>query len=1529
MPSYVKPAVQIAQEFSKLQTAVQANLPACVIGPNFRLFRISDTEEKALIGLGAYDNSGDTEYDYPSQPAGSTVDLGYTKLYFEDVKAQFAAIPSSATNPVYVVSDKTPNKLRAAPRIGAAEEGKFGSNATDVSANGVFMQTGGYYVGGASLPESYYLWPTGGAEKDIISALNNFNSEGADDATLAFRTTEGHAGSIPVLATDAPLTAGNTVQGPHGIVLDLDAADHNGDRNAEGRVACRVSYVAGTDIAVNDTIVVDGTTFTFKAAAASATQVTIGANHRETFQNLKNVLETAVQAGTLTNVLEVLHITGNAVTAGSLLILANEGLAAVTGTFAGDDPTISTVATHNSLLAPRIITFSGNGSSFTLAVKPSKMQQVIDAAIDSGKRLHLRLNLDGASSVTAAWSSSTYRVTLTGDIGYSTLTDVRAALTDDSDIAALFDIGAIEGDGDDAVDLVADQTGVQITDDFDLPLIRDFYRVRLYANDYTFKTNDAGTVSSHFKSRGVRVGDTVRYQFTGTDSEVYTGETTVRAIEADTTTAELAAATAGDDNTETATGSDIQNGTGLDILEAGADNQRSFDGTGSAVFSLYPTEAYGGRYTLGVLTESYTVTITVTGVAGVAQATVTAANAGTIRTGVRVEEHPSGDETLAVVYLGDGLYAVLDQGGSDGDAEFQAGDTYSFSSDVSAAYTATDPDTLTVSGTYTGTKNTTYRIEVTRGGVFNREAIVTDGVQSGNRAVLTYTGQPTAADTITIDGTVFEFDDNVAIGGDADTTYGSLVTAVNAAGLGVIAVQDLTDGTVTVSGPYAVINGMSESADNVTLVKQTARITASVDWDALGDVDDEYILRCTQSGSLTNAAFSLTSLRGDNATSVQFSGSGVAQTVGTQGMSLTLTGANDPTLQVGDTYIVRLFGSRPLVSITDSAGVDERTTATVSDGEAVALGLLGGSITFEDNTNTHGGLTSTGGLVKGETFYVEAVASGEGPNKVLVLRDPIPLDALTPGRTVDNQDNATTADDWTYNYAPTRLAVWLDLAQTRTLIPAKRLQEAGEYNYEATVDGVTVNADIEVQDASWVDNDGTLPYLPVQSANAYLEYRALIPGDGVYSLADASGVAAALGDIDVDNPLAFGVNIALLNSASQPVVYVAITSNDLAGYNAALALIAKKTGVYTITPLSRDSSVLAAVQAHTAALSTETTRKWRIGTVSADVPAVVSALDSSLNSDADFTATITRYVADAAGVYRLVTVTNGTPNLLSRVSAGDTVRYAYGTDAWGDAEYTEGVVAEVLTNTTLLLVAGPASAINVAAKIEVTHPRTAAELATAVAATSAAFDDYRMYNVYPNTLYSNGTAVGGEFAAAAVSGLISAVAPQQGLTNAALVGFDDVPATYQVFTDDQLNEMAASGTLIVAQDERAGPIYVRHQLSTKALDNNVLTSELSVIKNLDAISAYFRDLLQGYIGVYNVSDELLTVLQTQIQHGLNFLGSSRTAVGLLSPMLLLDNGNTRIVSLEQHPVNRDWIVARVELEMPLPVNVIQLTLVAG
>ena len=102
--AYVKPQVLVFQEFSIVPTEITEPLRAHISGPHAMLHRYSNSDEKKLSRLGAYDPTSDHCYLWPGRIAGSRIDFPYTKLhvdgallmYYEDTISNVA----TTTRPV-------------------------------------------------------------------------------------------------------------------------------------------------------------------------------------------------------------------------------------------------------------------------------------------------------------------------------------------------------------------------------------------------------------------------------------------------------------------------------------------------------------------------------------------------------------------------------------------------------------------------------------------------------------------------------------------------------------------------------------------------------------------------------------------------------------------------------------------------------------------------------------------------------------------------------------------------------------------------------------------------------------------------------------------------------------------------------------------------------------------------------------------------------------------------------------------------------------------------------------------------------------------------------------------------------------------------------------------------------------------------------------------------------------------------------------------------------------------------------------
>ena len=479
-------------------------------------------------------------------------------------------------------------------------------------------------------------------------------------------------------------------------------------------------------------------------------------------------------------------------------------------------------------------------------------------------------------------------------------------------------------------------------------------------------------------------------------------------------------------------------------------------------------------------------------------------------------------------------------------------------------------------------------------------------------------------------------------------------------------------------------------------------------------------------------------------------------------------------------------------------------------------------------------------------------------------------------------------------------------------------------NWTATASAITVNASVKVPVRTVATNGNAIL---VSAERLYFQYRYQVLTEST-AIAHIEQLGDITGQVDPDNPLAFGIYQAKLNAGGCPVYYIATKGVRPSDYKDALDKATLTDNVYQIVPVFTAESVSGdhhgilqevfdLVQAHVDAMSQPEAKRWRIGWVSAKYDTETEVLKGGYS--------VKLHEVGGVKVLDFVTSANGNPVDLSvearsLISPGDYIYLNVTYD--GSHVETRFTVYDVVTDQRIKLTdyTGLTSG-SVIGVSKVVHMYTGNEVAEKVAALSRNFADRRIYNVFPQTVTKlidgDSVVVDGCFAAAAVAGLCSSTLPQQPLTNMAINGIDDVPETYMNYDNTQLNTMAAGGTFIIAQDLQYDQVYVRHQVSTAAYESNLLTRELSITKNVDSISYYLAESCKDLIGKYNVSPALIRLVNNRITTAITELERD-TEDSLYGPQLLADG--TEIISIAEHPSLSDHVEAYLRISPPKPFN---------
>ncbi len=705
---------------------------------------------------------------------------------------------------------------------------------------------------------------------------------------------------------------------------------------------------------------------------------------------------------------------------------------------------------------------------------------------------------------------------------------------------------------------------------------------------------------------------------------------------------------------------------------------------------------------------------------------------------------------------------------------------------------------------------------------------------------------------------------------------------------------------------------------DITFTANSATYDGTVD----GIHTDSYTVTVVRSGLLGVAEVTITSASGFDDVYNAVVNDGVPILTG-RGMSFEFEiTAGTPSLTAGQTWVVDVTASIfavPTLPVTSGTYVGSTNTTyiiTITRGGVVNGNIDTGAI-FTVSTSTgvdNGGpyaasntpvslgqygvrvaFTSGQKLNAGDIYYVVATAVAKGRASILQTVDAIPT-ALVGVSDLN-----------------------IKLSELRTMTLTKpRYNAPGIANWTDTATEVTINPDPTYYSGNESD---VLNGSPVIGGDLYISYRALSQEyvNTIQTISNVGELSAYFTDLTPDNPLGFGVKKALENSNGSPVRFIGVKTNDVLGYTFAVNKTLEREDVYSFVPLSSDPAVLSLVVGHVNGQSSPEKGRWRVAWGSVSAISTLRVVGSTLTL-----ATIADAPLETAGTNRLVTAQAGTTFVTSGVRAGDIVRYAYGVDAFGGEVYASATVDEVVSETQLLLLDGPDTAVSLASKVEVWRDLETGEQVSDLVVKNS-YGERRLF-LLPDAPNGFGPVADGYsdlpdmFLACGYAGLRSGSAPHQGLTNVQLAGFQRVPYFTDVLTGADLDALMNAGYWLTFQDPNTGDIYCRKQISTDLTD--VKTSEQSVTTNVDSISYVFKDGLAPYIGRTNN----VATVQTNIEADINsiiefFLNNTNTPT--LGGQLTAGS----ILEIRPHATQPDRLIVRIDIETPVPLNNADITLV--
>ena len=709
-----------------------------------------------------------------------------------------------------------------------------------------------------------------------------------------------------------------------------------------------------------------------------------------------------------------------------------------------------------------------------------------------------------------------------------------------------------------------------------------------------------------------------------------------------------------------------------------------------------------------------------------------------------------------------------------------------------------------------------------------------------------------------------------------------------------------------ISTTYTVtVTGVGASTIDVSVVSDTGLDTKS-----FSGVGISTPMTMTSGLTLTTpGSFSAVTVGTSSTFTVQIAH--VVRTVGAAGQNVA---PGTPTAYTGSTattYIIACTAGGSLRSnnvqfrVTTNNGVDVPSTFTLSTASqltTVAIGSLGVKLNFAAFTDS--GTASSQGFVTGDVIRVTATPVGFGAVRTLVFADP---------------------------YGGTNNSVYHVRLSKKENVEIPQIRPAsGVANWvivnatDATSRAIQLSASVLVRSNS-VNSGGR--DLDVTAGKLYFQYRAFqaLPR-AVGSINSQSDITTQLGTIHPDNPLAFGVYKAFQNANGATVHYIPTVSqtlNGTRGFADALALSKGNRNCYSLVPLSTDPAVWAACNTQVQAESAATVGRFRVMWIAPEINSHFPSLKLDPNGAIMFGTSTSL----GSSIYQIdavdATGTASNPRFATTVKVGDWLRTNFSIDGTGTETYKEYKVTAVLDNNSITVSGGLSFTALVNDRMEIYRDLTSAELAAQYVAIAGGFASERVFAVVPdrgiNGLQVDGTAVKNWYVACAFAGLRSGSRPQQPLSNVELLGFDGISTVDQLFSESDLDVLRDGGVWAVRNTDDSRT-YVERQLSTSVTD--LYRKEQSITCNIDSISFSLADALKTLVGRVNITPETTSLVEATIRQTLGSLTATNGAV-TVGPQLK----SYTLVSVTTPSTAQDTILVRVSIQLPLPMNVIDITLV--
>lgn len=576
------------------------------------------------------------------------------------------------------------------------------------------------------------------------------------------------------------------------------------------------------------------------------------------------------------------------------------------------------------------------------------------------------------------------------------------------------------------------------------------------------------------------------------------------------------------------------------------------------------------------------------------------------------------------------------------------------------------------------------------------------------------------------------------------------------------------------------------------------------------------------------------------------------------------------------------------LKISDTASMDagsEPTVTSETNEEGFDVGTLGVKVKLSDFST----------LAVGDIYSVSCIASAASTTEF----DGVLLDAMPVS-------------------AATELGTTLAKAELRKAFSGQLTVNNGVTNPPYTVDaeGVHVQPNLGV----FISDMGTYKPFVDGVGELFVQFRVLVLPDEdeeVIQINSLSDIHEYLGTVAQMNPVAYAAEVCLNGAVGRGIYVLRTRGTDKEAFLAAAKKTETDARMYNHVPLTSDLDICKAVIEYNETLCAPDVKKFRRTIIGAEIPEeyvvaardgkgqqIVATFTSASGSSDSTTDNVIVQIDDDIQIDLKDISYNGAA---TRIRPGDWVELSVNGKRYQ--------VKKILSSRELQLVSGPPTEIKDApVAIRFIKTGSAANLTEYIQGVCAGINNRRATVVFCDEGKRDGEIVSNIFLAAYVAGLSSAVLPQQSITRSEVAVLDSCAKMYTKYTRQQLDEIARYGCLVIVQDTKNSPCYVRHQLTTET-DKGILYYEESCTRNYDNICFGIEDVIGDFAGRANITPTTLQVVETGISRCLdNFMNDSTNAL-IGSSLVSYDS-----LTIWQDPVFMDRIVINVNLGLPSPMN---------